>query len=150
MSDRIGSAGGAAYYIRRPAGLPEPGAYSHLSVTAGKNAIVHLAGQVGVTESGEISGDGSIRAQTARAYRNLELALAGVGAGPGDILRSTTYLVSRESLAPFLAARKEVYERMFPDGRFPPNTLIIVAGLANENLHVEIEATAAIEEGRSG
>jgi len=43
-----------------------------------------------------------------------------------------------------LDGRGEVYPHMYPDGGFPPNTLLVVAGLVSEDYLVEIKAVAAL------
>ena len=40
--------------------------------------------------------------------------------------------------------RGEVYPHMYPDGDFPPSTLLVVAGLVSEDYLVEIKAVAAL------
>ena len=56
----------------------------------------------------------------------------------------TTYVVGRESLPGYLQGRSEVYADIYPNGDFPPNTLIVVAGLVNEDLPVEIKTVAVL------
>ena len=56
----------------------------------------------------------------------------------------TTYLVGRESVAPYLAARTEVFPGMFPDKDYPANTLLIIGGLINEAFLIEIKAVAVL------
>jgi hypothetical protein len=41
-----------------------------------------------------------------------------------------------------MAARAEVFPRHFPDGVYPPNTLLVVSRLVQPELLVEIEAMA--------
>ena len=56
----------------------------------------------------------------------------------------TTYLVGRESVQPYLAARTEVFPPIFPGKDYPANTLLIISGLILEELLVEIKAVAAL------
>ena len=56
----------------------------------------------------------------------------------------TTYLVGRESVPPFLEARAALFSTLFPDGDYPPNTLLVVDGLVREDFLVEIKAVAAL------
>jgi len=129
-------------FIRKPAGLGEPlGRYSHVSVARGTE-IVSVAGQVGIDASGNTSGDGSVAAQTRQAFANLATALSAVGLSPADIFKTTTYLVGSDSLAEFMQARGEIFPELFPDGQYPPNTLLIVSRLVEERLSVEVEALA--------
>jgi enamine deaminase RidA (YjgF/YER057c/UK114 family) len=138
---------GTVAYHDRPEGLGPPlGLYSHVA-TGGPGTLIAVAGQVGVDARGELTGDGSVAAQTEQAFANLGVALASAGAGYGDIVKSTTFLVGRSSVEPFMAARGKVFSSHFPEGRFPPNTLLIVAGLVEERFQVEIEAFALLPEG---
>ena len=56
----------------------------------------------------------------------------------------TTYVVGRESLPRYLQGRSEIYPDLYPDKDFPPNTLIVVAGMVNEDFLVAIKAIAAL------
>jgi enamine deaminase RidA (YjgF/YER057c/UK114 family) len=40
--------------------------------------------------------------------------------------------------------RTKLFERTYPDGDYPPHTLLVVAGLAAPEYLIEIEATGAI------
>ena len=129
-------------FIRRPDGLGEPlGRYSHLSIATGTQ-IVNVAGQVGITDSGDLVGDGSLTAQTHQAFQNVATALKAAGLGMQDIFKTTTYLVGADNLAEFMTARAAAFSEIFPDGQFPPNTLIVVVRLVEERFLVEIEASA--------
>ena len=43
-----------------------------------------------------------------------------------------------------MSARTGVFAEMFGDGRYPPNTLLVVSALANDDLLLEAQAIAAI------
>ena len=123
---------------------PQPlGAYSlGISVRPGK--LVYVAGQVGVDSDGNLVGKGDAAAQTRQALENIGHILAGAGAGFSDVVEFTTYVVGRSSVQGYLDGRGEVYPTIYPDGEFPTNTLLVVAGLVNEDLLVEIKAVAAL------
>jgi enamine deaminase RidA (YjgF/YER057c/UK114 family) len=128
--------------ITQPAGLGTPlGRYSHVAVARG-GEIVAVAGQVGIEASGELAGDGSVGAQVRQAFRNIATALAAVGLSPADVFKTTTYLVGADGLEEFMAARGEVFAELFPDGAYPPNTLLIVDRLVDGSFRVEVEALA--------
>ena len=128
--------------IRQPDGLGVPlGRYSHVSVATGTE-IVTVAGQVGITEDGELAGDGGLTAQVWQAFRNLRTALASQGMGLSDIFKLTTYLVGADNIPEFMTARTAAYAEFYPDGEYPPNTLLVVARLVEERFTVEVEALA--------
>ena len=123
---------------------PQPlGAYSQaIRVRAGE--LIYLAGQVGIDRSGNLPGDGAVAAQTRQIFENLGQVLRAVGASFSNVVEFTTYLVGRESVQPFLEARAALFSTLFPDGDYPPNTLLVVDGLVREDFLVEIKAVAAL------
>jgi len=123
---------------------PQPlGAYSvGMSVSPGK--LVYVAGQVSVDSSGNLVGKGDVVAQTRQALENIGHVLAAAGASFTDVVEFTTYVVGRPSVQGYIQGRSEVYPDLYPDGDFPPNTLLVVAGLVNEDFLVEIKAVAAL------
>jgi enamine deaminase RidA (YjgF/YER057c/UK114 family) len=129
-------------FVRQPAGLGEPlGKYSHVAIATGTQ-IVAVAGQVGTIRSGQLGGDGSVGAQTRQAFENVATALRSLDLGPRDIFKTTTYLVGSSNIAEFMQARAAVFEELFPDGNYPPNTLLVVAALVEDTILVEVEALA--------
>ena len=130
--------------VVNPAQAPQPlGAYSNaVRVKAGE--LVYIAGQVGVDARGNLVGKGDVQAQTRQIFENLGQVLASVGASFSNVVEFTTYLVGRESVQPFMAARTELFPQLFPEQDYPPNTLLIVNGLVREEFLVEIKAMAAL------
>jgi enamine deaminase RidA (YjgF/YER057c/UK114 family) len=130
--------------VVNPAQAPQPlGAYSNaVRVKAGE--LVYIAGQVGVDARGNLVGKGDVQAQTRQVFENLGQVLASVGASFSNVVEFTTYLVGRESVQPFMAARTELFPQLFPKQDYPPNTLLIVSGLVREEFLVEIKAVAAL------
>ena len=128
--------------IRQPDGLGQPlGRYSHISIARG-GEIVTVAGQVGITKDGAVAGDGGLTAQVWQVYRNLMTALESQGLGLKDVFKFTTYLVGADNIPEFMAARTAAFAEFFPDGEYPPNTLLVVSRLVEERFTVEIEASA--------
>ena len=130
--------------ILNPDALGKPlGQYSHLTrVTASE--FVFIAGQVGVDKNGKLTGDGSFDAQCVQTFANIEAALKSVGAGWGNIVQFTTYLVHSQDIAKFMAFRLREFPKMFVGGAYPPNTLLMIDRLVQEALLVEVQAVAAI------
>lgn len=127
-----------------PPSAPQPiGAYS-LAMEVGANRLLFVAGQVGLDASGNLVGSGDAVAQTRQTFQNIGKILAGVGASFSNVVELTTYLVGRESVQAFIQARTEIYPEIFPNGDYPPNTLLVVDGLVREELLVEIKAVAAL------
>lgn len=131
-----------AVVYENPDGVHQPaGQYSHIAV-ADPGRFVFLAGQVGLDVRGELVGGDDVGAQFRQAFANLVVALDAVGASPSDVVDMKTYLVGEESVRPWRTARKRVFADHYPDGRFPPHTLLVVSALAATELKVEVSATA--------
>jgi enamine deaminase RidA (YjgF/YER057c/UK114 family) len=128
----------------KPQGVADPlGLYSHvLTVRPGRLAFV--AGQVAVDENGNTVGAGDLPAQTRQVFQNLERVLDSVDATFDSVVKFTTYIVRGQSVEGFTAGRTEVFSRIFPDGDYPPNTLLFIDRLVHDDLLVEIEAIAAL------
>lgn len=119
---------------------PPLGLYSH-GMTAGPGELVVVAGQVGMA-AGQVVGPGDVGKQTRQALANVEAVLLAAGASMRDVVRLQTFLTNADDIEGFMAARREAFPAYFPDGVYPPNTLLIVSRLVNPELLVEIEAMA--------
>ncbi|WDS35029.1 RidA family protein [Pseudoxanthomonas sp.] len=116
---------------------PPPATYSHLS-RAGY--LVFLAGQAGSDAEGRLGVD--VASQARQVFENLRLALESQGLGLRHLLRITIYLVDSALVLPFEAEMADLMPRLFPDGRYPPSTLLVVHALARPALLVEIDGVA--------
>jgi len=116
------------------------GMYSHGMVAPGGEIVV-VAGQVGMGQGGQVAG-GDVVAQTKQALDNVRAVVEAAGCAMRDIVRLQTFLTHAEDIPGFMKARAEVFPRYFPDGAYPPNTLLIVSRLVKPELLVEIEAMA--------
>jgi len=123
---------------------PQPlGAYS-IGMSAPAGSLVYVAGQVGVDRAGNLVGEGDAAAQTRQVLENIGHVLAAAGAGFSSVIEFTTYVVGRSSVQGFIDGRNQVFPQIFPDGDYPPNTLLVVDGLVREEFLVEIKAVAAL------
>lgn len=113
-----------------------------MTVNAGR--LVYVAGQVGVNTAGELVGAGDAAAQTRQVLQNIGGVLEAAGAGFSNVVEFTTYVVGRSSVQGFIDGRNQVFPDIFPDGDYPPNTLLVVDGLVREEFLVEIKAVAAL------
>ena len=114
-----------------------------MSLTSGPHRLAFLSGQTGRRPDGSISRDP--QQQAVDAFHNIAALLDAVGSGPNRIAHLRTYLVGRDALPPFVAARTSVFDGWFGDDAPPSNTLSIVAGLADCEATVEIEAVAEVQ-----
>ena len=120
---------------------PPAGTYSHVARVAADAQLIVVAGQVGIGPDGKA---GDFEAQCALAFANVGAALEAVGAGWSDLIQTMTFLTRREDRARLREWRTAEYSRLFPDGRYPPNTLLVVDALATDDLLIEVQAIAAI------
>jgi len=116
------------------------GMYSHGMVASGGEIVV-VAGQVGIGQGGEVAG-GDVVAQTKQALDNVRAVVEAAGCSMRDIVRLQTFLTHAADIPGFMKARAEVFPGYFPDGVYPPNTLLIISSLVKPELLVEIEAMA--------
>jgi enamine deaminase RidA (YjgF/YER057c/UK114 family) len=56
----------------------------------------------------------------------------------------TTYLVHSQDIANFMAWRKREFPRLFPNGAYPPNTLLVIDRLVQEQFLIEVQTIAAL------
>jgi enamine deaminase RidA (YjgF/YER057c/UK114 family) len=122
--------------VRAPAGT-----YSHLAVVPAGARLVVVAGQVGIGPDGTA---GTFDEQCAQAFANLGAALESAGAGWGDVIQTMTFLTRREDRQRLREWRTSAFADWFPDGDYPPNTLLVVDALATDELFIEVQAIAAI------
>ena len=121
---------------------PPAGTYSHVARAPAGATLVVIAGQVGVGGDGTLA-DG-FEDQCAQVFANLGAALDAAGAGWASVIQTMSFLTRREDVAAFREWRTREFARLFPDGRYPPSTLLIVSGLASEEMLIEVQAIAAI------
>jgi enamine deaminase RidA (YjgF/YER057c/UK114 family) len=127
-----------------PSGLPKPlAAYSHIA-RARTSELLFIAGQLAINETGELVGKGDFAVQMRQIFDNLGRALASEGLGFAEVTKFTTYLVHSQDIEGFMAVRKELFARIYPDGQYPPNTLVMVDRLVGEQFLIEVEAIAAV------
>jgi enamine deaminase RidA (YjgF/YER057c/UK114 family) len=111
------------------------GQYSHVTrVKAGEYLFI-----AGMLSPGE-----TFDAQCTGVFAQVEKALQSAGAGWGNVVQFTTYLVHSQDIPRFMQFRLREFPRMFPNGAYPPNTLLMVDRLVQEQFLVEVQTIAAI------
>jgi enamine deaminase RidA (YjgF/YER057c/UK114 family) len=88
-------------------------------------------------------GDG-FDAQCSGVFAQIETALKSAGGGWGNVVQFTTYLVHSQDIPRFMQWRLREFPRMFPDGKYPPNTLLVIDRLVQEQFLVEVQTVAAL------
>ena len=111
------------------------GQYSHVTrVKAGEYLFI-----AGMLAAGE-----SFDAQCSGVFAQIESALKSAGAGWGNVVQFTTYLVHSQDITKFMQWRLREFPRLFLAGNYPPNTLLIVDRLVQEQFLVEVQTVAAL------
>jgi enamine deaminase RidA (YjgF/YER057c/UK114 family) len=129
--------------IVNPDALGKPlGQYSQMTRVKASE-FLFIAGQVGVDKVGKLAGE-DFEAQCARTFANIEAALKSQGANWGYVVEFTTYLVHSQDIAKFMAYRLREFPKMFANGAYPPNTLLMIDRLVQEPLLIEVSTVAAL------
>lgn len=111
------------------------GQYSHLTrVKASEFLFI----------AGMLAPGADIQAQCAGVFAQIAEALKSAGAGWGNIVQFTTYLVHSQDIPGFMQFRLREFPRFFPSGAYPPNTLLMIDRLVQEQFLVEVQTVAAL------
>jgi enamine deaminase RidA (YjgF/YER057c/UK114 family) len=128
--------------IVNPDTLGKPlGQYSQMTRVKASE-FLFIAGQVATGKDGKTPD--AFDAQCVQTFANIEAALKSAGAGWGNVVEFTTYLVHSQDIAKFMQFRLREFPKMFPNGAYPPNTLLIVDRLVHEAFLIEVQTTAAL------
>ena len=128
-------------YLNPPTLCPTHGWTHVVSISGGRT--IHISGQVGVNERGEVVGRGDMSAQTEQSFKNIELALSAAGARFQDVVKMNLYVVGlRPEHVPLI---RDVRARYINAERPPASTLVGVSALVGPDWLIEIEVTAAVD-----
>src|SRR5215475_10080982 len=120
------------------------GQYSQITRVRAASEWLFIAGLVGRELAGNVVGADDFDAQCVQVFANVAAALASAGAGWQNVVQFTTYLVHSQDISKFMAFRKREFPRLFPDGKYPPNTLLMIDRLVAEAFLVEVQPIAAL------
>jgi enamine deaminase RidA (YjgF/YER057c/UK114 family) len=111
------------------------GQYSHLARVKA-NEFLFIAGMLAPGETFD--------AQCSGVFEQIGKALESQGAGWGSVVQFTTYLVHSQDIPRFMQWRLREFPRLFPNGAYPPNTLLVIDRLVGEQYLIEVQAIAAL------
>ncbi len=125
----------------------ESGRWSHASLVdlAGVR-LVFVAGQTARRKDGSTLPPEDFESQFRMVYENLDAVLVASNATFADIVSMRTFLTRRADIPAFRRLRDDVHGDRFPDGAYPPNTLVVVSSLAEPNMLLEVEAVAVVHQ----
>ena len=130
--------------IVNPEILGKPlGQYSHMTRVKASE-FLFIAGQLATDKAGQVVGADDFDAQCAQVFANIEVALKSAGAGWGNVVQFYTFMVHSQDIPKFMKYRLREFPKMFPNGAYPPNTLLMVDRLVKEEFLIEVQATAAL------
>jgi enamine deaminase RidA (YjgF/YER057c/UK114 family) len=130
-------------YVNPPSAPPVQGMYSHVArMTPGE--IAFIAGQVSIDAKGNPVGVGDLTAQVNQVFENLGKVIKDLGADFECVVQFTTYLTKAESIPDWMSARSAVFPKLFPGGKYPPNTLLVIDRLVKPEFMLEVEAIVRV------
>jgi len=133
---------GQVQYIN-PDELSKNPAFTNVIVVNGSVKTVYVGGQNALDAAGIIIGRGDFKAQTEQVLRNIQAALSAGGARLEHVIKWNLYVVQGQPLQ----AGFEVFQEFWGRRPNPPAiTMAFVAGLANPDFLVEMDAIAVIPE----
>ena len=112
------------------------GQYSHITRVRNASETLYIAGMLA-------PGD-DFDAQCTGVFRQIEAALKSAGAGWANVAQFTTYLVHSQDIPRFMAWRLREFPKLFADGKYPPNTLLVIDRLVGEQYLIEVQTIAAL------
>ena len=122
-----------------PDGLLKNPAFSQIAITKGSGNTIYIGGQNAITKDLEIIGKGDIKLQTEYILKNIEIALTSVNANLNDLFKLTIYIVQGQDVRKGFEGAQSFLKKL---SNPPVITGVVVAGLANPDYLVEIEAVA--------
>jgi enamine deaminase RidA (YjgF/YER057c/UK114 family) len=106
--------------------------------------LAFIAGQVAVDKSGATVGVGDLAAQVNQVFTNIGDILKDLGGDFDQVVQLTTYLTSADSIPAFMSARSALFPTLYPAGKYPPNTLLVIDRLVKPELLIEVAAIARV------
>lgn len=101
--------------------------------------LIFVSGQAGIDETGRTVGAGDFEAQARRALGNLSTVLVEGGSSLEDVVKVTIMVTDMSFLDVIVRLREEYFTEPYP-----ADTLLQVAGLAQSDWLVEIDAIALV------
>ena len=130
-------------YVNPPSAPPVQGMYSHVARMA-PGEIAFIAGQVAIDAKGNPVGVGDLAAQVPQVFENIGKILADLGTDFESVVQFTTYLTNADTIPTWFTARAALFPKLFPGGKYPPNTLLVIDRLVKPEFLIEIEAIARV------
>ncbi len=130
--------------IFKPEGVAPPGGkYNHAVRVRGGEFLI-IAGQIATDINGKLVGANDAGAQTKQVFANLDAILKSAGGSWDNVVELMYYIVGRKNVQPFMDARTAIFAEKYPKANYPTATLLVVEGLAREELLIEVSGVAIL------
>lgn len=126
--------------LRNATGVYTPPVFSHAGIAPAGSTVAFLTGQVAWDEAGKVVGSGDIQLQLDQTWRNIRGVLSSMGLAMSDVIKLVTYTTDPRFKNEITAAKMV----QFSDSPPPASTFLVVSGLADPELLVEIEVIAVM------
>jgi enamine deaminase RidA (YjgF/YER057c/UK114 family) len=130
-------------YLNPPSAPPAQGLYSHVARMA-PGELAFIAGQVAIDAQGNPVGVGDFAAQVPQVFANLGAILKDLGTDFEAVVQFTTFMTKAEFIPVWMTERASLFPRLFPGGKYPPNTLLVIDRLVKPEFLLEVEAIARV------
>ena len=122
-----------------PPTMPQPFGFSHV-VEARGGRTIYISGQIALDTAGNVVGLDDLQTQTTQVFKNLDAALAAVGASFGHVVKLTYFLLDISQIAVVRAVRDQYINTQQP----PASSAVEVRRLLRDDFLIEVEAIAVI------
>jgi len=126
-----------AIKFHNPKSVSFSGKYSLGAEVPAGATLYYVSGQVGVDSKGKLGA--TFEKQAENVWKNIAQVLKAGGMTYEDIVKVTVFLTDSRFVGPYRTVR----DRFVKDAPYPASTLLIVAGLADPAMMVEVEVVAA-------
>ncbi|MBS0519154.1 MAG: RidA family protein [Proteobacteria bacterium] len=113
------------------------GKYSLAAEVPPGTRLLYVSGQVGTAPDGKLPV--GFEAQCEQVWMNIGEVLRDAGMTYKDIVKVTVFLTDSRFTGPY----REIRDRFVKEAPYPASTLLVVAGLADPAMLVEVEVVAA-------
>jgi len=125
-----------AIKFHNPKTVSLAGKYSHGAEVPEGARLLYVSGQVGVDSRGKLQP--TFEKQAVQVWKNIGQVLKAGGMGYKDIVKMTSFITDARFIPANRAARDQ-----FITEPYPASTLLVVQGLADPAMLIEIEVVAA-------
>ncbi len=126
-----------AIKFHNPTTVSFSGKYSLGAEVPAGARLFYVSGQVGVAPGGKLQP--TFEKQAEQAWKNIGAVLKSAGMTYKDIVKATIFLTDSRYIEPYRAVR----DKFIKGPPYPASTLLIVQGLADPAMLLEVEVVAA-------